>query len=194
MTRDQAIGAALVGAAGLVAYVGLRKRSERVVKCDNISNRTGGTLSTPCPTEGPLDVCTYDGDYVPWRERLSIQLEAVNRLQRAMEDLGLLDDVMHESIRAYAQRAATLIGQFPPAWTTESDLAPILAELRVGCDLLNQGNAAISKAGRPEYIVQESGETAAWAKQAHPGLPVWVPILGIAAAAGAAYYFGRRSA
>lgn len=193
LTREQAVGAGLIGVAALVGYAALRRKQQRVVKCDGISNRAGGTMAEPCPTEGPVDVCTFDGDYAPWRERLGMQLDAVQRLQRNMEDLGLLDSSFFDSIEAYTASSATLINQFAPAWTTESDILPFVNQLRLGCELLNAGNAAIVKAGRPEYVVREAAETGAFAKTARPPSRLWfLPIvLGVF---GGAYWVGQRLA
>lgn len=193
LTREQAVGAGLIAGAALLGYAALRRRKERLVKCDQISNRAGGTMAEPCPTEGPLDVCTFDGDYGPWRERLGIQLDAVQRLQRNMEDIGVLEMAFFDAIDSYTQQAVALIGQFAPAWTTQSDITPFLNQLRIGCELLNEGNAVLVKAGRPEYVVQEATETEAFARTAKPPSRLWLPLV-LVGVVGGAYYVGQRIA
>jgi hypothetical protein len=195
LTREQTVGAVLVGGAVVLGVAAWRRREERVVKCEDISNRSGGTLTDPCPTEGPVDVCTFDGDFAPWRERLSIQLSAVEKLRRNMEDLALLDESFYDAIQGYTATAASLISQWPPAWTSESDITPMLNQLRLGCDLLNQGNRSIVTAGRPEYVVQEDAVADTFADTAKAAERFfWLPILGVAAILGGAYYLGRKIA
>lgn len=191
LTKEQKIGAGLIAGAAVLGIAAYTRRKERLVKCDNISNRTGGTMQEPCPTEGPVDVCTYDGDYTPWRERLGLQLDAIQRLKQNLEDLSLLDESFYDAIEDYVQKTVALISQFPPAWTTESDINPMINQLRTGCDILNQGNRAIVKAGRPEYIVNEAGEADVFAKTARRPSPLWFPLTLVVAGAGA-YYLGQR--
>ena len=193
LTREQKIGAGLIAGAVVLGIVALQRKAERIIPCTRIANSAGGTLQEPCPTEGPVDVCTLDGDYAPWRQRLSTQLAAVVQLQSNMEDIGVLDLSFFDAMRQYKQTAGTLIGKSAPSWTTESDIAPFLSQLRIGCDLLNQGNSAVVRAGRPEYVVQEASETRAFAQTADPPNTLMGVVL-VALALGGAYYVGKRLA
>lgn len=189
LTREQTVGLGLVTVAGLAAYAGLRRRAERKIACDGVGNSRGGTLASPCPTEGPVDICT-GSDYAAWRERLGLQIETLHLLERSLGSAGLLDPSRAESIKNYIAAAAYLVGKANPVWTTEPDLLPILHQIRMGCELLNESNAALASAG---YLpVAESGAAKAFATTAaeKQRSPFFWPALAVGVGT-AAYFLGK---
>jgi hypothetical protein len=185
LTNEQYLALGLVGGAAVLGFTAWKRRAERIIPCTKISNRIGGSLDSPCPSELPLDVCTA-ADFESWLERLSMQLLTVNTLAANLDAVNQLEG-LGPSIQQYSSSSAALIGGWHPLWTTLADLNPILNQLRVGCDLLNQGNARLAAAGFREYIVQEGAETEAFIQSSRSSNKWLLPAFAVAAAGSALY-------
>lgn len=177
--RDKAI---LLGAAGAGVVLYAMVRREAAVKridCSDVANRVGGTVAQPCPTTGPVDVCTQN-DYDAWQHRIDLQLHAVTVLYARLDQYGLLDDPqLEQSLRAYISSASAAVQSSNPIWTTETDINPMAALVGTGCELLNAGNRRLVDAGFRDQVVQEAGETVQYAelgRKKSPTLPGWAKV------------------
>jgi len=194
--RDKAI---LLGVAGVgtLAYLAVsRGRAVHKLDCSYAANRTGATVAEPCPTEGPVDVCTQK-DFDAWQERLQLQVHAMTTLYGRLEAYSLLGDpAFTNALQSYIATATAAAQQSNPLWTSDSDVVPMAALVASGCELLNQGNAVLARAGYRDQAVYEAGVTVQYAEAARARkqdqVPTWAKVALAAGGVALGYSLLRR--
>ena len=178
--RDKAILLTIAGAGTLGYLAFARGAAVQKLDCSYAANRLGATVDDPCPTEGPVDVCTQN-DFDAWQERLNLQVHALTNLYGRLETHGLLaDESLEHSLQNYLASATAAIQKSNPLWTSDTDVVPMASLVASGCELLNQGNAVLARAGFREQAVYEPGVTVQYAEAARArkrdAIPTWAKV------------------